>query len=93
MRFGNLVRPLEESLQQQLPKDKLRTVLEPVLACTDVRDFRNHALDGLAVLSARGACPGFTGSGGRFPNWLLQRTAATPSPLMRILQSAGCPGG
>lgn len=87
IRFGNLLRALEESLLQQFPKDEIRPLLEPFLALADDRDFWNHTLDALAVLGARGM----------FRVYKLQRPVAELAvvadslhikPLMRILQSA-----
>lgn len=87
IRFGNLVKAMEESLLQQLPKEGVRPLLEPFLALADDRDFWNHTLDGLAVLGAKGI----------FRVYKLQRPVAElvvvadsfhPKPLMRILQSA-----
>jgi len=86
IRFGNLVKALEESLLQQLPKEEIRPLLEPFLALADDRDFWNHTLDGLAVLGAKGI----------FRVYKLQRPVAAlavvadsfhTKPLMRILQS------
>lgn len=87
IRFGNLVKALEESLLQQLPKDEIRPLLEPFLALADDRDFWNHTFDGLAVLGGRGT----------FRVYKLQRPVAELAvvadsfhikPLLRILQSA-----
>jgi hypothetical protein len=87
IRFGNLVKALEESLGQRSPEDEIRALLEPFLALADDRAFWNHALDGLAVL----------GASGMFRVYRLQRPVAELSvaadtfhlkPLMRILQSA-----
>jgi hypothetical protein len=87
IRFGNLVKALEESLLQQLPKDEIRPLLEPFLGLAGDRDFWNHTLDGLAVLRAKGM----------FRVYKLQRPVAEfvvvadsfhTKPLIRILQSA-----
>jgi hypothetical protein len=87
IRFGNLVKALEESLLQQFSKDEIRPLLEPFLALANDRDFWNHTLDGLAVLGAKGI----------FRVYNLQRPVAElavvadsfhTKPLMRILQSA-----
>ncbi|MFO7640728.1 MAG: hypothetical protein R6X17_05525, partial [Candidatus Competibacteraceae bacterium] len=87
IRFGNLVKKLEESLQQQLPKEGVRQLLEPFLALAEDHDFWNHTLDGLAVLGAKGI----------FRVYKLHRPVAElalvadsfhTKPLMRILQSA-----
>ncbi|MGE0554613.1 MAG: hypothetical protein AB7R55_14380 [Gemmatimonadales bacterium] len=87
IRFANLVKALEASLLQRLPKDEIRSLLEPFLALADDLDFWNHTFDGLAVLGARGT----------FRVYRLQRPVAELAvvadsfhikPLLRILQSA-----
>jgi len=87
IRFGNLLKRLEESLLQQFPKGAVGPLLEPFLALADDRDFWNHTLDGLAVLGARNI----------FRVYKLQRPVAElavvadsfhTKPLIRILQSA-----
>ena len=87
IRFGNLVKALEESLLQQFTKDEIQPLLERFLALADDRAFWNHTLDGLAVLAAKGI----------FRVYKLQRTVAElavvadsfhTKPLVRILQSA-----
>lgn len=87
IRFRNLVKVLEESLLQQVPKQDVRLLLEPFLALADDRDFWNHTLDGLAVL----------GSKGIFRVYRLQQPVTElvivadsfhTKPLMHILQSA-----
>ena len=87
IRFGNLVKTLEESLLQQFSSDEIRPLLEPFLALADDRNFWNNSLDGLAVLGAKDI----------FRVYNLQRPVAElavvadsfhTKPLMRILQSA-----
>jgi hypothetical protein len=87
IRFGNLVKTLEESLLRRFPKDEIRPLLDPFLALADDRDFWNRTLDGLAVLGAKGM----------FRVYNLQRPVAElavvadsfhTKPLLRILQSA-----
>lgn len=87
IRFGNLVKALEESLLQQFTKDEARLLLEPFRALADERDFWNNSLDGLAVLATQGL----------FRVYRLQRPVAElavvadsfhTKPLLRILQSA-----
>ena len=87
IRFGNLVKALEGSLLQRIPKDEVRSLLEPFLALANDREFWAHTLDGLAVLGANGL----------FRVYNLQRPVAAlaivadsfhTKPLMRILQSA-----
>ena len=87
IRFGNLVKTLEESLLQKFSKDEIRPLLQPFLALAGDRQFWNHTLDGLAVL----------GASGLFRVYKLSRPVAElavvadsfhSKPLMRILQSA-----
>lgn len=51
IRFGNLVKMLETSLQQKYPDAEVRLLLKPFEALAHDHDFWNHTLDGLAVLS------------------------------------------
>jgi len=87
IRFRNLVKGLEDSLRQAHPADTAATLLAPFHALADDRAFWNHALDGLAVLGARGV----------FRAYRLQRPVAErqvvadrfhAKPLLRMLQSA-----
>jgi hypothetical protein len=87
LRFGNLVKMLEESLLQEFPEKEARPFLEPFLSLADDRHFWEHTLDGLAVLGARGL----------FRAYRLQQSVGDlavvadsfhTKPLLRILQSA-----
>jgi len=87
IRFGNLVKALEESLLQKYPKREIQAVLDPFRALAEDRDFWEHTLDGLAVL----------GAPGMFRAYRLQRPVAELAvvadsfhtrPLLRMLQSA-----
>ena len=87
IRFGNLVKALETSLLRGLSKDAVRPLLEPFLALAGNRAFWSHALDGLAVLAAKGV----------FRVYKLQRPVPElavvadnfhTKPLLRIVQSA-----
>ncbi|HUF60852.1 MAG TPA: hypothetical protein VMN36_02150 [Verrucomicrobiales bacterium] len=87
IRFGNLLKVLEESLLKEFSRDEIQPLLEPFLALADEREFWNHTLDGLAVL----------GSKGFFRVYNLQRPVPElavvadsfhTKPLLRILQSA-----
>ena len=86
IRFGNLVKLLEESLAQRYTQDETEPLLAPFLALAANRDFWNHTLDGLAVLGAKDV----------FRTYYLQRSVAElavvadsfhTKPLLRILQS------
>ena len=87
IRFRNLVKVLEESLLEKYPKSEVRPLLDPFLALTDDRDVWNHALDGLAVLGAKGM---FRVYG--LPRPVAELAVVADSfhtkPLMRMLQSA-----
>ena len=51
IRFGDLLKTLEVSLQQQ-PASMVKALIAPLEALAKDRDFWTHTLDGLAVLSA-----------------------------------------
>jgi release factor family 3 len=87
IRFGNLVKALEESLRQKYSTRDVQPLLEPFQRLAGDRDFWNHTLDGLAVLGAPGL----------FRVYRLQRPVPELAivadsfhlkPLLRILQSA-----
>jgi hypothetical protein len=87
IRFGNLVKTLEEALLRQVSKDETRRLLEPYRALAADAAFWNHTLDGLAVL----------GSTDLFRVYTMQRPVAELAvvarsfhikPLIRIIQSA-----
>jgi len=86
IRFRQLVKELEASLQQKHPAGESRRLLEPFEALAQDADFWNHTLDGLAVL----------GGGGLFRVFRLQRMVDElavvadsfhTKPLRRFLQS------
>ena len=87
IRFGNLVKTLEESLGQQYASEEIQELLEPMLALAKDHDFWNCTLDGLAVLRSRNM----------FRVYKLQRPVSAlavvadsfhTKPLLRILQSS-----
>jgi len=87
IRFRNLVRTIERSLQQSYPIGDARSLLEPFQALADDHDFWNTTHDGLAVL----------GAAGFFRVYRLDRPVGElanvadsfhTKPLMRIVQSA-----
>lgn len=87
IRFRNLVRALEQSLQNSHPNRDVAPLLAPFHRLADDEDFWSNTLDGLAVLGA----PEF------FRVYRLQRTVPElaivadsfhTKPLMRIVQSA-----
>lgn len=87
IRFGNLLKQMEESLRQKYPKRDIQALLKPFKALAENKAFWNHTGDGIAVLSAPGL----------FRVYNLQRPVAElvvvadslhTKPLMRIAQSA-----
>lgn len=52
VRFGNLVKTLEESLRQKHPKREIAPLIQPLQELAADREFWNHTLDGLAVLAS-----------------------------------------
>ena len=87
IRFANLVKALEQSLQRRYPDAGIKPLLEPIRELADDREFWNHTMDGVAVLRA----------GDLFRVYNLQRplpelavVADTfhTKPLLRVLQSA-----
>jgi Bacterial archaeo-eukaryotic release factor family 3 len=87
IRFRNLVRTMERSLQETYPAEDVQSLLKPFLALADDRDFWNTTHDGLAVL----------GAAGFFRVYRLERPVDElaivadsfhTKPLMRIVQSA-----
>lgn len=88
IRFRNLIKVLETSLRQNHQASETRLLLEPYEALANDRDFWNHTLDGLAVLSGPSL----------FRTFQLQRPIAElaivadsfhTKPLRRFLQSVG----
>jgi len=86
IRFRNLVKQLDQSLQNRFTTSEIRTFLEPFEALSRDQEFWNHSMDGLAVFGA----PGF------FQVFGLQRTirelaVAADSfhtkPLLSFMQS------
>lgn len=87
IRFGNLVKTLEESLRQQYPQGEIKALLQPFEALTADTEFWNQTRDGLAVL----------GSPGLFRVYRLERPVSELAvvansfhikPLLRMVQSA-----
>ena len=87
IRFGNLVKSLQQSLTQQFPKDEIRPLLEPFLALADNRAFWNHSLDGLAVLGSKDFFRVYK-LHLPVPELAVVADSFHTKPLMRVLQSA-----
>jgi hypothetical protein len=54
IRFRNLVKELDQSLQKKYSTQEIRALLEPFEALSRDHDFWNHTTDGLAVFGAPG---------------------------------------
>jgi len=87
IRFRNLVKQLDQSLQKKYSTEEIRPLLEPFEALSRDHDFWNHTTDGLAVFGAPGL----------FQVFGLQRTTRElavvadsfhTKPLLSFLQSA-----
>lgn len=87
IRFRNLVKTMEGSLQQKYPSREIKPLLTPFYTLADDRAFWNHTLDGLAILAGPKT----------FSVYKVQRPVAElvvvadsfhTKPLMRIVQSA-----
>ncbi len=87
IRFGNLLKEIEFSLNRQYPDKQITAILRPFRELADDAGFWNHTLDGIAVFATAGT----------FRVYSLQRSVREKiivadsfhtKPLMRILQSA-----
>lgn len=86
IRFRNLVRELETTLQQGHPEHLVRDIMQPLVSLAEDHDFWSNTLDGLAVLR----------SNDEFRVYRLQRPVPERAmvsehfhvkPLIRIMQS------
>jgi hypothetical protein len=86
IRFRNLVKELDQSLQKKYSTEEIRVLLEPFEALSHDHEFWKHTTDGLAVFGAPGL----------FQVFGLQRTTSElavvadsfhTKPLLRCLQS------
>ena len=87
IRFGNLVKTLEESLLRKYPKRESKTLLDPFRALAEDRDFWEHTLDGLAVLGAQGVFRVYK-LHRPVPELAVVADSFHTRPLLRMLQSA-----
>lgn len=87
IRYRNLVKELEASLQQRYPDQEAQERLAPFLALDDDREFWNATLDGIAVLGAPGMFRAY-----RLPRTVPELAVVADTfhvkPLLRHLQSA-----
>ncbi len=86
IRYRNLVKQIEQTLQQEHPADVVSALIEPFVALGMEHDFWNHALDGLAVFGAPGLFQVFA-----LPRKVQELAVVAASfhtkPLRRFLQS------
>jgi len=86
IRFRNLVKELEESLLQNLPKPEVVALLQPFEALAQDHEFWNHTLDGLAVFGGPGTFRTFGLQRAVEPLVIVAESYHT-KPLRRFLQS------
>jgi len=86
IRFGNLVKSLEQSLLQTHSAADARAVLEPIRALADDASFWNHTTDALALFAAEGFFRVYT-----LPRTVRELAVVADSfhtkPLARLLQT------
>ena len=87
IRFGNLVKALEDSLRRDYPARDAQPLLAPFHALGADRAFWNHGQDGLAVFAAADLFRVY-----QLPRSVPERTTVADGfhikPLLRIVQSA-----
>jgi len=86
IRFRNLAKRLEESLQMKYPKREISPLMKPFYALADDHRFWNHTLDGVAVFGAPGMFKVY-----RLQEAVMDIAVVSESfytkPLVRIFQS------
>lgn len=87
IRFGNLVKELEQSLQQKYPSDEVAQLLKPFETLADDAEFWNHTRDGLAVFAASGLFQVY-GTQRPLPELAVVAESFHTKPLRRLLQTA-----
>ena len=87
IRFRNLVKELNQSLQKKYSTEEVRELLEPFEALSRDNDFWKHTMDGLVVFGARGLFQVF-GLQRTTPKFAVVADSFHTKPLLRYLQSA-----
>ena len=87
IRFKNLVKQVEESLNRSYAVREVRSLLEPLHRLQDDADFWNHTLDGLAVLASPARFDVFTVARSVHELAVVAGTFHI-KPLLRYVQSA-----
>jgi hypothetical protein len=86
IRFKNLVRKLEESLLQKLPRQETEQLLDAFMELAEEKSFWDSTLDGLAVLGSEDVFQVFKLQR-PVPNLAIVADSFHIKPLIRILQS------
>ena len=87
IRFRNLVKELDQSLQEKYSTEEIRPLLEPFEALSHDHNFWNHTTDGLVVFGAPGLFQVF-GLQRTTPELAMVADSFHTKPLLRFLQSA-----
>jgi len=87
IRFGNLVKELEQSLGQKYPADEIARLLKPFEELAGDGEFWNHTREGLAVFAAPGVFQVF-GTQRPLPELAVVAESFHTKPLRRLMQSA-----
>lgn len=87
IRFGNLLKTLEESLRQKYPKREVKPLLEPFQKLAEDRDFWNHTLDGIAILVSPDLVRVYN-LARPVPELAIAADSFHIKPLLRMVQSA-----
>lgn len=87
IRFRNLVRKLEQSLEQKYDSAKVKELLRPFRELAEDSEFWTHTLDGLAVLGTRDFFRAYRLQR-PMPELAIAADTFHLKPLLRIVQSA-----
>ncbi len=87
IRFRNLLKELDQSLQKKYSPEEIRPLLEPFEALSHDHGFWNHATDGLAVFGAPGLFQ-VLGLQRTTPELAVVADSFHIKPLLRFLQSS-----
>ncbi|MBA2270420.1 MAG: hypothetical protein H0W20_07475 [Chthoniobacterales bacterium] len=87
IRFGNLIKQLQQSLQQKYSADEVTQLLRPFQTLAGNTEFWNHTRDGLAVFAASGIFQVY-GTQRPLPELAVVADSFHTKPLRRLLQTA-----
>ncbi|AHE67936.1 hypothetical protein [Legionella oakridgensis] len=87
IRFKNLLKSIEKSLQQQYPEEEIQLLLKPFHSLMANHEFWNYTLDGMAVLATPNSFRVYT-----FPRSVAELAVVADTfhikPLIRLMQTA-----